>query len=244
MHASEAAELLAPIVRQADAAGLDVAAAFPVDLYNDRVAERYHLPTFGRQRPLGVVVGNSRALWPVFLGAVREHPGLREVEHPLNAYVTEAVRGLLAEFPTGHEIRWAHDAVPSPVAIQHAAHLAGLAHLSPSYLCIHPVHGPWIGLRAVVVLDADWQGDAPPPAPDPCTPCEKPCMTALEEAMAAGRRKPSSEAEAAGRWRLWLAVRDVCPMGRASRYDEDQCEYHYLKDRTSLLRVVESGGRA
>ena len=39
--------------------------------------------------------------------------------------------------------------------------IAGLAHTSPSYLSIHPEHGPWIGLRAVIVLDADCALDEP-----------------------------------------------------------------------------------
>ena len=40
-------------------------------------------------------------------------------------------------------------------------------------------------------------------------------------------------------WRLWLAVRDACPVGREHRYGDDQIGYHYRHDRTLLC----PGGR-
>lgn len=41
------------------------------------------------------------------------------------------------------------------LSFQRLAHESGLAFLNPAcHLCVHPVYGPWISLRAVVVLDA------------------------------------------------------------------------------------------
>jgi hypothetical protein len=37
-------------------------------------------------------------------------------------------------------------------------------------------------------------------------------------------------------WRAWVAVRDACPVGRASRYGDEQIRYHYAKDRGVLER--------
>ena len=37
----------------------------------------------------------------------------------------------------------------------HLAEASGLAHVGPAHLAIHPQHGPWFGLRAVIVLDAN-----------------------------------------------------------------------------------------
>jgi methylmalonic aciduria homocystinuria type C protein len=217
--------------------GLDLSAPFPVHVYNRSVPEEYLLPDFGRHRAVGIVLGNSRALWPRFLAALKENEQLREAEHPLNEYVTSAVGGLLQALPVSHEVRWAHSSNPGPVAMQRAAMISGLAHTSPSYLSIHPKHGPWIGLRAVIVLDADWEGSDPAPAPDPCTPCPKPCLPALEHAVAASRDSPAGK-KVSSRWRLWLAVRDACPEGRSSRYSEEQCEYHYRPDRNVLLNLL------
>jgi methylmalonic aciduria homocystinuria type C protein len=121
--------------------------------------------------------------------------------------------------------------------MQRAAMIAGLAHTSPSYLSIHPEHGPWIALRAVIVLDKDWTSGEPAPAPDPCTPCPKPCMPALDDAVAASGDEPVGK-KVSSSWKLWLAVRDACPMGRSSRYSDEQCEYHYRPDRSFLLSLL------
>src|SRR5690606_32501025 len=105
----------------------------------------------------------------------------------------------------------------------------GLAELSPSRLSIHPRLGPWLGLRALSVVD-------PPPvrqrsAPRRlrlCPPCAKPWMSALSKAQAEPR--PHEES-----WsRAWLRVRDSCPVGRDARYGDNQIRYHYTKDKRAL----------
>jgi methylmalonic aciduria homocystinuria type C protein len=226
------------IAGAASNAGLDLAAAFPVSAYNRSVPAGYGLPDFGRNRPVGIVLGNSRSLWPKFLEALKDSEELDEAEHPLNAYVTDTVGRLLQALPVSHEVRWAHASEPSPVAMQQAAMIAGLAHTSPSYLSIHPEHGPWIGLRAVVVLDLEWESGDPAPAPDPCTPCPKPCLPALNRAVAASKQAPAGK-KVSSNWRLWLAVRDACPLGRSSRYSDEQCEYHYRPERDFLLSLLD-----
>ncbi len=238
MRAEKGRRLLQEIATSACRAGLDLAAAFPVAAYNRSVPENYRLPTFARDNPLGIVLGNSRAFWPRFLEALRESGELLGSKHPVNAYVMERVGRLLEGLPFRFEVRWAHASEPSPVAIQRAAMIAGLAHTSPSHLSIHPEHGPWIGLRAVVVVDAGWAFGEPSAAPDPCTPCAKPCLPFLDRAVEASRHRPM-ERKVSGSWRLWLAVRDACPVGRASRYSEEQCEYHYRPDRGFLLSLLD-----
>jgi methylmalonic aciduria homocystinuria type C protein len=231
-------ELQEKLARSAAVAGLDLSAAFPVAEYNRSVPEAYSLPSFDRARPFGIVLGNSRALWPKFLEAVRVSEALRESEHPLNAYVTATTGRLLQALPVAHEVRWAHSSEPSPVAMQRASMIAGLAHTSPSYLSIHPEHGPWIGLRAAIVLDADYGPGEAVPAPDPCTPCPKPCLAALDIAVTASKNAPIGK-KVSSRWKLWLAARDACPLGRSSRYSDEQCEYHYRSDRDFLLSLLD-----
>lgn len=51
------------------------------------------------------------------------------------------------------EVRWTHDLPPRRVAVQRLAHLSGLAYLSPSHLSAHVTYGPWIALRAAIVID-------------------------------------------------------------------------------------------
>jgi len=51
--------------------GFDLIQPFAVGWYNDAVDESLRLPDFGDSGRLGLLVGNSRALWPVFLDALR-----------------------------------------------------------------------------------------------------------------------------------------------------------------------------
>ena len=237
MSAKKGRDFREKLVSSAAMAGLDLSAGFPVALYHRSVPDAYRIPTLGRESPFGIILGNSRAFWLRFLEALRESQELRQSEHPVNAYVSETVGRLVKALPVAHEVRWAHTSKPSPVAMQRAAMIAGLAHTSPSYLSIHPEHGPWIALRAVIVLDEDWTSGEPAPAPDPCTPCRKPCLAALDRAVKASEKEPMGK-KVSNRWRLWLAVRDACPMGRSSRYSDEQCEYHYRVDHGFLLGLL------
>jgi methylmalonic aciduria homocystinuria type C protein len=182
--------------------GLDLCAELAIADYDAEVPEPLRLGRFGAR---GVLVGNTRALWGRF-------------EPPLDPWVEAQVR---EAFP-GAELRFAHH-VPATVAIQRAAVVAGLAWLAPSHLCVHPVYGPWIALRALAVLDEP-APPSPPRVPPPCD-CARGCGPALERAMAAG--EPRTKEDLQTRWRLWVAVRDACPVGRAHRYSQEQIEFHY-----------------
>lgn len=203
---------LAPVIEALAARGLDLAAPLAVADY-DAAVPALPLPPVGR---CALVVGNTRALWPVFVKARRDEA------HPLDAYVERAVTEVMEASGLAWAVRWAHT-MPATVAIQRAAAIAGLAYLAPSHLCVHAVYGPWIALRAVVVIDAEPPPRAVPVAP-PCD-CARGCLPAFERAVAAG--VPGGRAELIEKWRLWLAVRDACPVGRNHRYGDDQISFHY-----------------
>jgi len=211
-----AAELIA---RAADA-GFDLAAPFAI------APGDTPLPSFGRARALGVVLGNTRALWPRFVAAVAADPALAADPDPLDRY-TEAALGAAA--PAGAAVFFAH--VPyarGHVPIQALAERAGLAAIAPSGLCVHPTFGPWIALRAVVAIDAP----APPPRPRATLPCAcaDACLAVKAELDRDGRPfDPRSTT-----WRDWVRLRDACPVGRRHRYDETQLRYHYTRDRSLL----------
>lgn len=197
---------------------LDLRAPMQVGRYNDAVPPEWRLPDFGRPDRLALVLGNSGAFWTHLQAAVRADISLAAAAHPVERFVER----LVAREFDGY-VRYA----PENVALQRAADLAGLAWLGPGHLSVHPVYGPWIALRAVVVLDRP----APPEPPRParCPGCARGCVPALERAVAAGWDERTT-------WPLWLAIRDACPLGREHRYPEDAIRYHYTKDRSSLQR--------
>lgn len=162
-------------------------------------------------RRAGLLIGNTRALWPKFVAGKPAGPD------PLDRYVEAAIDPLV---PEGGRVIYAHRQYDGAfVAFQPLAVAAGLGSLSETNLVIHPEYGPWFALRAAIVVAGE------PPAVAPCPPvcrCGPPCRDALAQA------KDTAD------WRAWLAVRDACPVGREHRYSEDQLAYHYIQ---GLLRT-------
>jgi methylmalonic aciduria homocystinuria type C protein len=214
-------------------AGLDLVHPFGFDREPSPSAAlaRLAVPDFGCSRGLGILIGNTRALWPVLKRALARDPVLRADGNPLDQYVVRVVNGVRTALAVPSAARFAHVVEPETLPIQRIAAEVGLSHLSPSHLSIHPEHGPWIALRAVLLVDVE--GPPPLPAPrDPCSPCPKPCLHALQVAIETTGADGGIDVEQ--NWRKWLAVRDACPEGRSSRYGEDQIAYHYSKDRRRL----------
>ncbi len=209
----------------AAADGFDLTQPFAACWYNDTVAPPQRLADFGRHRALGVLIGNSRALWPPFLAAWHADAALRAAADPLDRYTESRLEPHLDRLGVRAVVRWVHEPPPR-LAVQRLAHLSGLAPLAPMGLNVHPVYGPWIALRAVVVLDTEGPPGDPPVVALPCDACTQACAPASARARAA----PPDD------WRAWLAARDACPLGRVHRYDDTQITYHYTKDRGVLDR--------
>jgi methylmalonic aciduria homocystinuria type C protein len=209
--------------RRCVAGGFDLVAPFDVADFNAGASSDQRLPDHGRGHALGVVVGNTRGLWPVFLAACRRDPSAAARPDPLDDYTVAIVSG--AAEATGHAFvaLWGHTMDPRPIPIQRVAEVAGLARIAPCHLSVHPELGPWLALRAVLVLDTE---PLPSHSPgDPCAGCARPCMEALTSAL------PSTD------WRKWLAVRDACPLGRPARYSDAQIAYHY--DKSGRKKALE-----
>ncbi|MEO8703367.1 MAG: hypothetical protein ABI867_25190, partial [Kofleriaceae bacterium] len=89
--------------------------------------------------PRGLLIGNTRALWPVFVRAMAD-PALATLPDPLEHY-TECV--LAAAFP-GARIYYAHRQYAGAfLPLQRVADATGLGSLAANHLVIHPIHGPW-----------------------------------------------------------------------------------------------------
>lgn len=184
-------------------AGFDIAHAFDAEA----AAREPGLALLAGGPRCGILIGNTRALWPVFSAALRE-PWLAEQADPLEHYTERAIDTAFPAAPIYYSHRrYAGAYLP----LQRLAVAAGLAALAPSQLVIHPLYGPWFALRAIVLVDA------PPPAR---SPIEKPCSCgpACADRFAAARDSVD--------WRDWLAIRDSCALS-AWRYSDEQIRYHY-----------------
>ena len=210
-------------------AGLDLVHPFGLGGLAPGPADE-RLEDFGRKNALGVLIGNTRALWPAFRHAFRTQATLRAAAHPLDDYVTASLKVLLdREAPLARELVLGHVVEPRPYPIQRLAERAGFSAISPCQLAIRPDHGTWFGLRAVVTLDCDGPEQAPSPAARPCEGCSAPCVAAFEQALASTAQPLGPETVRVNA-EAWIQVRRVCPVGQASRYGEAQLRYHYTPD--------------
>jgi cyanocobalamin reductase (cyanide-eliminating) / alkylcobalamin dealkylase len=219
-------------------AGIDLVQPFQVAWYNGAVGDAFRLPDFGRSSALGVLLGNTRALWLRFLRWLRASPPRLDEDHPLDRYVREVVLQSLKPLTHRWEVRFAHEAPPRRVAMQRIAHVSGLAYLAPSRLNVHVMFGPWIALRAAVVIDMDGPAGPFSEPPNPCPHCERHCLPKFRRAMAAAGSTSEAREAVVPHLGLWLSVRDACPVGREHRYSEEQIGYHYTKDRERLRRAL------
>jgi methylmalonic aciduria homocystinuria type C protein len=215
-------------------AGLDLVHPFGTGQLTEAAADE-HLQDFRRKNALGILIGNTRALWPAFTRAHARSAELQNSTNPLDTYVSERITHAATSGAAAHEIVFAHVVQPRAYPIQRLAERSGFAALSPCHLVIHPEHGLWLGLRAVITFDCDGPPESAPPAARACDSCSAPCVSALEQAISItpkplGRATISQQADA------WIEVRRVCPVGQASRYGEAQLRYHYVHDST-LIRA-------
>ncbi len=183
-------------------------------------------------RRAAVLVGNSRALWPPFVAWLRRSPSRAEGPQPLDTYVRETLGSALAGAPVP-VLRVVHPTDRDAPDFVGLAVRFGLLWKSPGGLGVHPVFGPWVALRALVVVDAP-AGPSPPPCPA-CPHCASACGPAF-----ASLPRPASEAAFRAVWRTWADARSACPTGAAHRYSDDQLAYHYTHDR-ALLRTLARG---
>jgi NAD-dependent dihydropyrimidine dehydrogenase PreA subunit len=165
-------------------AGLNLISALPVERYDRDVPESFHL---SKRHPDGkslVVIGNGgRAFWDGFRTYREKHRDFAEREaHPLDAYTMMVIESLLPPLlrsaGVSGRILYPFDFAREPVSFLHLGAMAGLGARSLLGVLVHPEFGPWIALRAALLLNVELEPSPVVPF-DPCGGCvDKPCLTA------------------------------------------------------------------
>lgn len=143
-----------------------------------------------------------------------------------------ASRGLSAVFP--------FDKPPLP--FQRWARRAGPLFPSPLGLLIDPVHGLWHALRGAMLSPDDIPLPERANRPSPCETCVgKPCLAACPVGAFNGSgldvgRCATHIATATGSLCMngGCRAREACPVGRASRYPDEQVRFHMDAYRRSV----------
>lgn len=262
MKAGVAAESAAARVHTALAdalrgVGLDVCTPFSLKRYNDVAPPVARIPTssFGTgEATLGIMFGNSRRMWGLFLNECRRDAKLLNSTNPLDTYVKRVVSQSVETVAPGQTVKvyWGNDrhegleGGEGYVSVQRLAEGVGLCYLdSNTHLCMHPVYGSWFSLRGFLLMDGlvfDTQTTYDS-VPNPLTAQqEKRVADAIQEAMRPAEGATEGGATYKGlreNWRKWLLVRQCLHDGKHPwEYDEQQTVYHYTSDKEVLRRCV------
>lgn len=205
-------------------------------------------------RSMCLVGSGGQALWGAFQRFLLEHPDWLDRADPLDDYTTHSMTHLLQELGPPHPTElsplsqggrcevfypFTRGAVLDFVEL---ASLAGWGRSGPLGLAVHPVFGPWYGLRAAFVFDFACPEEAlARPIGSICDGCEAPCVHACpvravtragwDTSLCFAWRR--SEADCKERCHSRLA----CPIGTEHQYTKAQLAFHMRH----ILKWLEEG---
>lgn len=227
--------------------GLDIFQPFAVQSYNETLKNKPvpQLPEFGHTSTAAICVGNSKALWPAFVLFLSQHSEYLTNQHPLDAYVQHSVgKALQAALgqPSGTEVlassvRYSSGTGESFVDMLAAARVSGMAFQDTDiHLCLSPRYGPWLALRAVIVLDLEAVSSlhAEPITSHPFPEQREACKALMISIMADGGWAESN-------WGKFVQLRRMAAPESVLEeygYPQAQIDYHYTKSREVLTKEV------
>lgn len=167
---------------------------------------------------------------PGFFAAFRAAPEARLATDPVDAY-TRRVACAVAASLDGLALLACDRRGGVFADFVALAREAGLGAPSRLGLLLHPVFGPWISLRALVLTPRVLPESHPVPGFDPCTGCPAPCAASCPGRALAGPRFDAAacaatRAREAG-CRSRCAARRACVVGREHGYSA-AAEAHHM----------------
>jgi len=193
-----------------------------------------------------IVVGNGgRSFWSAFRRAAERRPEVSRRRDPLDAFTRDVVeRAVAAHGPAGGRLCFPFEFPDVPLSFVHLAECAGLGRRGRLGILLHPEFGPWIALRAALVLPFDVRLPRPADGFDPCSGCvERACMGAcpagavddagwnVPRCVAHRLREPDDCAER-------CHARFDCVLGRDHRYDPDALAHHQAAARRVMVKTA------
>ncbi|KAJ3123393.1 hypothetical protein HK098_001937 [Nowakowskiella sp. JEL0407] len=224
------------------AGGFEFTQPFCIQDYNKIGQSK--LPTFNRDSTLGVLIGNTKTLWPAFSKYVIENEEeVLNSDHPLDMFVEATVNSILANVNVPYKLRWSTDVGDKFVHLQSLAQISGLAYFNTScYLCTHKVYGPWIALRTVICFDMEFDIARIPQYVNPFPEGDKVLKERTDLIWKAGSVSHDS-AGIKSVWEQLVEIRDYAASFLSDpltvRYPEEMIRYHYTRDKSILRNIIE-----
>ena len=193
-----------------------------------------------------IVVGNGGgAFWGAYRRFCTAHRGYDQRPDPLDDFTREVVEGACAPLArrVAMRILYPFGFAQDGVAFTRLALLAGLGRASLVGVLVHPVYGPWIALRAAILVRQRLEAPRPAKDFDPCPSCsERPCIAACPGGAvdAAGGSVPRCGAQRArpdDPCATRCHARVACVLGPEHRHPDAALAYHQRRAREPLLRL-------
>lgn len=219
--------------------GLNLVGATSLAAYDARVGAHVALGPRVPEARSAVVIGNGGgAFWDAF--ARSRPPDGAAVAHPLDAFTRRVVEAITADVDGIVRILYPFD--PTPTDFRTLAACAGIGSPSLLGLLVHPTFGPWMALRAALLVRDDVVLPRPAEGFDPCPTCaSRACIAACPAGAVgdAGWDVPTCVAyrlAADGHCDAGCHARIACVLGPEHRYPDAALAFHQGSARATIAR--------
>ena len=218
--------------------GFDLVGVTTPAAYDALVPPSHRLGSTRLARSIVVIGNGGGAFWSAYRRHCAAEPAYAARAHPLDAFTTTVMEThalpAIAHLGAAPVVRFPFDVAAPALSFVHLAEAAGLGCRSLLGVLVHPEYGPWMALRAALLVDADLEATRPAAGFDPCPTCvDRPCITAC----------PADAITPAEGWNVPRCVdfrttaetnpcetrchaRVACVYGRHHRYPDDALAYH------------------
>lgn len=172
--------------------------------------------------------------------------------HPINDHSARLAEGICRLLrAAGHGCRATYPDDESPLNFLQLAEMAGLGTISPVIgLLLNPEYGPWVSLRAALLVEGmpfglpERSGAEPF---QPCLTCHRPCLIPCPVGVFDGQGNADFVACGRHRHRGGCAtgcdVRRTCPVGVKHRYGPEEERFRHTYSYYTLRKVHGYGWR-
>lgn len=165
--------------------------------------------------------------------------------HPIDSYCAAACEQLISWMQTqGIRAQAVHPNDDPALNFMQLAEMAGWGTISPVLgILLHPDYGPWVSIRAAVLIE-----DAPFGAVEaeeqlpfqPCLRCDQPCVRAcpvgVYDGLGAARLEVCAQHRHEGHCGSGCDARRACPVGVVHRYGVDEEGFRHAYSLFAMRR--------
>lgn len=236
--------------------GLNLIGTTTIADYEALVPSQYHVTSLLPKAKALVVIGNGGGqFWQGFREHCAVHPDyLHAHEHPLDDYTVEvieqALTPILSQADAKYRYLYPFRFWSEPVSFMHLARAASLAGPSILGVTIHPVYGPWMALRAAVLINRELYAEPVVAGFDPCPTCtERACISACPANAISVEKNWNIPSCVHHRLRVtsdcvdYCLARFDCVYGREHRYPLDELQYHQRQSFAEMRKYFEASNK-